>query len=55
MNHALTVVGYNNTNNPPYWIAKNSWGTQWGEDGYIRIEKNVNACGISKQVFYPIV
>lgn len=33
--HMLTFVGYNLTANPPYWIAKNSWGPNWGINGYI--------------------
>ena len=33
--HCVTIVGYND--NPGYWICKNSWGTNWGEDGFFRI------------------
>jgi len=33
--HTIDIVGYNDDNQ--YWIAKNSWGTGWGEDGYFRI------------------
>lgn len=34
--HAITIIGYDN--NEKYWIAKNSWGTEWGEEGYFRIK-----------------
>jgi len=37
--HLVSIVGYND--NPGYWICKNSWGTEWGEDGWFRIKYNV--------------
>jgi len=46
--HAVTVVGYGKQNNIPYWLIKNSWGTNWGENGYIRMRRNVGMCGIGK-------
>lgn len=35
--HPLVLVGYKDDGKGGYWIAKNSWGTSWGEDGYIKI------------------
>jgi hypothetical protein len=40
--HCVTIVGYND--NPGYWICKNSWGTNWGEDGFFCIA--YGQCGI---------
>jgi len=37
LDHAVLLVGYDDEHDPPYWKIKNSWGTGWGEDGYIRI------------------
>lgn len=37
VDHAVLMVGYDDTYDPPYWLLKNSWSTGWGEDGYFRI------------------
>ena len=42
IDHAVLVVGFTRD----YWIVKNSWGPSWGENGYFRIERFKNACGI---------
>ena len=42
IDHAVLVVGFTRD----YWIIKNSWGKKWGEDGYFRLERFKNACGI---------
>jgi len=48
LDHGVLIVGFNDANSPPYWIVKNSWGTSWGENGYIRLEKGTDQCGITQ-------
>lgn len=47
LDHAALVVGFDSDNSPPYWIVKNSWGANWGEQGYIRIKMGQNLCLIA--------
>lgn len=48
IDHAVTIVGFTDS----AWIVKNSWGSKWGMDGYIHIERGKNACGIAEYVVY---
>ena len=45
LDHAVQLVGYgvDSATKTPYWLVRNSWGTGWGESGYIRIKRNVDA------------
>ncbi|KZV53717.1 vignain-like [Dorcoceras hygrometricum] len=59
LDHGVTAVGYGNTTDrTKYWLLKNSWGTSWGMQGYIMMEKDVPAkegmCGIAMDASYPI-
>ncbi|KAF8411032.1 hypothetical protein HHK36_003571 [Tetracentron sinense] len=60
INHAVTVVGYGMTDDSTkYWLVKNSWGTTWGEEGYMRIQRDVEAveglCGIAQKPSFPTI
>lgn len=48
VNHAVLIVGYgvDKETNKKYWMVKNSWGKNWGLDGYFMIERGTNNCGI---------
>lgn len=52
LNHAVLLVGVNAS----MWKIKNSWGTNWGEKGYIRLDatNGANTCGIAFNACYPI-
>ncbi|EAR99932.3 papain family cysteine protease (macronuclear) [Tetrahymena thermophila SB210] len=53
VNHAVLAVGYNMTGK--YFIAKNSWGNDWGMNGYFYIELGSNMCGLADCASYPII
>ena len=60
LDHGVLVVGYGTESNTPYWLVKNSWGTSWGEKGYVKIERSSSThdggvCGIAMQPSFPIV
>lgn len=56
--HAVNIVGYGSEGGANYWIMRNSWGTNWGEKGYMRIPKNSKQyggyCGIAAYPYYPV-
>uniref|UniRef100_A0A8C9R3J2 Cathepsin S-like n=1 Tax=Scleropages formosus TaxID=113540 RepID=A0A8C9R3J2_SCLFO len=56
INHAVLVVGYGTDKGQDYWLVRNSWGTAWGEKGFVRVARNKNnLCGIANFAIYPTV
>jgi len=54
-NHAVNIVGYGTLNAVPYWIVRNSWGTGWGQAGYVLFKRGVNMCAIEVNAMYTTV
>jgi hypothetical protein len=50
IDHEVLVTGYGVQDGVDYWLVKNSWGDRFGERGYFRLERGVNACGIAMAV-----
>jgi len=48
LDHGVLLAGYNSS----YWLIKNSWGSSWGESGYIRLAPG-NTCGLANEPSYP--
>lgn len=55
--HAVLIVGYGATDKgEKYWIIRNSWGTNWGQEGYMLLKRDAhNECGIGSFVTYPVI
>jgi len=55
INHAVLIVGYDSIvvsgQEEKYWIIRNSWGKVWGENGYIRLIRDQDECGVNDFVF----
>mmetsp|Transcript_26199 Transcript_26199/g.45078 ORF Transcript_26199/g.45078 Transcript_26199/m.45078 type:complete len:340 (-) Transcript_26199:525-1544(-) len=49
--HAIKIVGWGSEKGLDYWLIANSWGDQWGENGYFRIRRGVDECGIESQIY----
>jgi len=49
--HAVKIVGWGTEDKTDYWLIANSWGPTWGLEGFFKIKRGVNECGIESQVY----
>jgi len=50
LDHCVQAVGYDVGASSPYWLVRNSWGADWGESGYIRLQYGQDTCGLADEV-----
>ncbi|CAI8591030.1 unnamed protein product [Vicia faba] len=59
INHAVTIIGYGESEGKKYWLIKNSWDKGWGENGYMRLLREGDGtsghCDMATYVAYPVV
>uniref|UniRef100_A0A8C2SPQ5 Cathepsin B n=2 Tax=Coturnix japonica TaxID=93934 RepID=A0A8C2SPQ5_COTJA len=48
--HAIRILGWGVDNGTPYWLAANSWNTDWGDNGFFKILRGEDHCGIESEI-----
>lgn len=56
LDHGVAAVGYGTENGQEYYLVRNSWGSRWGDKGYVKIgvANGAGVCGIQADPVYPV-
>lgn len=49
--HAVKILGWGEENGVKYWLAANSWGSDWGENGFFRIRRGFSDCYVEHYMY----
>lgn len=52
---ALRIVGFGTQGLKKFWVVANTWGAKWGENGFVRIARGHNECGLEVEAFSAVV
>jgi len=57
--HAVIAIGYGNdaASGSDYWLIRNSWGADWGDNGYIKVavnDSNNHSCFVNNEAYLPV-
>ena len=55
LDHSVLLVGFGSQDGQDYWLVKNSWSTNWGDNGYIKMSTKDNNCGVATDAVYATV
>jgi len=50
LDHCVMITGYGTESGVNYWWVRNSWGTDWGQSGYLQVESGADVCGIAQEI-----
>ena len=51
----MLIVGYGREGEVDFWNVKNSWGSNWGDEGYVKVERGANTCLIAECASQPVL
>jgi len=55
IDHCVQITGFQNMDTQPVWNVRNSWGTDWGVNGYIYLLRGLDICGVAEVVTHVLV